>query len=313
MKKNILTPLVGGLLALIFLVILFLFQVRQTEVAVVTRFGKFEKSIAEPGLNFRLPWPMNKVYKLDNRLRTFERKFEQTTTADGRNLLVSVFIGWKINDPKLFLERFPGGDQGKVEEVLESLVRDTKNGVIGRYAFGDLISTNRADVKLGQMEADMLTAIRPKAQENYGVQVDLVGLKQIGLPRSITEKVFERMRAERQRLVKQFQSEGEAESIRIKAEADQAKQELLAQAEAEATVIKGQAEAEAAKHFAVFQKNPELAVFLLEMKALSAALKDRATLVLDQQTPPFNRLKSYSGDNLELPVQLNKGTGAQKK
>ena len=201
--KNLLTPIAGALLALIFLVILFLFQVRQTEVAVVTTFGRFTKSILEPGLNTRWPWPVQKIYKLDNRLRNFERKFEQTTTKDGRNLLVTVFIAWKIKDPRVFLERFPQADNIIVERTLESLVRDTKNGVIGQYQFSDLISTNRAEVKLRQLESDMLTAIRTKAEANYGVTVELVGINRIGLPESITTKVFDRMIAERNRLIRE--------------------------------------------------------------------------------------------------------------
>ena len=100
--RRLLRPL-WVLLALIFLLILFLFQVRQTDVAVVTTFGKFSRSIMEPGLNFRWPWPVQRVYKLDNRLRNFERKFEQTQTIDGQPLLVTVFVGWKIKDPKKFL------------------------------------------------------------------------------------------------------------------------------------------------------------------------------------------------------------------
>lgn len=291
-EKNLLIPIAGGLLAAIFLVILFLFQVRQTEVAVVTTFGKFSRSIMEPGLYTRWPWPVQKVYKLDNRLRNFERKFEQTTTRDGRNLLVTVFIAWKIKDPKVFLERFPQADNLIVEGTLESLVRDTKNGVIGQYKFGDLISTNRSKVKLVQLENDMLQAIRSKAEANYGVTVELVGINRVGLPESITSKVFDRMIAERTRLIREYRSKGEAEAKRIRAEADLEKDKLIAEANSKKTKILGAAEAEAAKHYAVFRQEPELAKFLFDMKALDRATKDRTTLILDQQTAPFNRLQS---------------------
>lgn len=290
-KKNLVTPIAGALLACIFMVILFLFQVRQTEVAVLTTFGQFTKSIKDPGLNFRWPWPIQKIYKMDNRLRNFERKFEQTTTSDGRNLLVTVFIAWKINEPHDFLQRFPAADQRVVEQTLESLVRDTKNGVIGRYAFSDLISTNRDKVRIPEVEAEMLTAIRKKAEQNYGVTVEMVGIKRVGLPESITTKVFDRMIAERSRLIRQYRSEGDAEAKRITAEADREKQKLLAEAQAQATKIQGAAEAEAAKHYAVFEKEPELAKFLFDMKALKQATEKRTTLILDTKTPPFNRLR----------------------
>ena len=291
MKRNYLTLIVGGLCLLTFLLLLFCFQVRQTEVAVVTTFGRFSRALTEPGLYGRWFWPVQKVYRLDNRIQNFERKFEQTTTADGRNLIATVFIGWRVADPKTFIERFPQGDITRAEQSLEGLVRDAKNGVIGQHRFGELISTNRARVKLRQIEQEMLASVQSRAATNYGIAVEMLGLKQIGLPESITKKVFDRMKAERQRLVKQYQSEGEAEAIRIRAEADRDRQETLAQAEAKATTIRGQGEAEAAKSFAAFERNPQLAMFLLELNALGNSLKERSTFVVDPQTAPFHLLK----------------------
>ena len=305
------TVLIGALLATLFGCFLFLFQVRQTEVAVVTTFGRFSRALVEPGLYARWPWPINKVYRFDNRVQNFERKFEQTTTADGRNLLATVFIGWRVSNPRLFLERFPNGDLTRAEQSLEGLVRDAKNGVIGAHRFSELVSTNRTRVRLRDIEQEMLGVLQPKAEASYGIRVDLLGLKQIGLPESITAKVFDRMKSERQRLVKQFQSEGEAESIRIRAEADRVHQETLAKAEAEATVIRGQGEAEAARSYAVFEQNPELAVFLIQLNALSSSLKERATLVLDPQTPPFNLLGPQA-EALQLPP-MNLATNTARR
>ena len=296
MKRNYITLIVGALCVLVFLLLLFCFQVRQTEVAVVTTFGKFSRALTEPGLYGRWFWPVQKVYRLDNRVQNFERKFEQTTTADGRSLIVSVFIGWRVADPKVFIERFPQGDVTRAEQSLEGLVRDAKNGVIGQHRFGELISTNRARVKLHQIESEMLASVQPRAAADYGIAIDMLGIKQIGLPESITTKVFDRMRAERQRLVKQYQSEGDAEAIHIRAEADRDRQQILAKSEAQATVIRGEAEAAAAKSFVVFEQNPDLAVFLLELNALNGSLTNRTTFVIDPQTAPFHLLKG------ELPT-----------
>lgn len=304
MKRNLITTLAGLLLGLFFITLLTLFQLRESEIGVVTTFGRFSRSLSEPGLYARWPWPVQRIYRFDKRIQNFERKFEQTTTADGRSLIISAFLGYRISNPRLFLERFAGGDLTSAELNLEGLLRDTKNGVIGRHAFSDLISTNRARVKLRDIEQEMLTLIQPKAESNYGITIELLGIKQLGLPESITSKVFERMKAERQRLVKQFQSEGEAEAIRIQADADRIRQEILSQAEAQAMVIRGQGEAEAAKSYAIFEQNPELAVFLIQLNALSASLKDRSTLVLDPQTPPFNLLKGHLP---EKPASAGKG------
>ena len=296
MKRSLATIIVGAGFSLLVGLVLFTFQVRQTEVAVVTTFGRFDRELNEPGLYGRWLWPVQKVYKFDRRLQNFERKFEQTTTADGRNLIATVFVGWRVDNAKLFLERFPSGDLNGAAQNLEGLVRDAKNGVLGRYRFNELITTNAARLKLRTVEQEMLELIQPKAATNYGLAVDLVGLKQFGLPESITAKVFERMRAERQALVKQFESEGEAEAIRIRSEADRQRQELLAKAEAEALVLRGQGEAEAARSLAVFEQNPDLAMFLLDLDALRLSLKDRSTVVLDPDMSPFSLLSGPPSD-----------------
>ena len=289
MKKTRLSLVIGALLLVIFLAVLFAFQVRSTEVAVVTTFGKYSASHTEPGLKFRLPWPIQNIYRFDNRLQNFERKFEQTTTRDAKNILVSLFVGWRISDPKIFLERF-NGDSLKAEQQLEGLVRNAKNAVIGRYNFSDFISPDPKQVKFEQFEAEVLKEIQGAAKDTYGLQVEVIGIKQLGLPEAITGKVFERMRSERERLVKQFTGEGEAKAIEIRSDADRRRDELLAKAEADALRIIGEAEAQASKDYAVFEQKPELAVFLLQIKALKESLKDRATVILDQRTTPFNLL-----------------------
>lgn len=289
MKKTRLSLVIGGLLLVIFLAVLFAFQVRSTEVAVVTTFGKYSTSHTEPGLKFRLPWPIQNIYRFDNRLQNFERKFEQTTTRDAKNILVSLFVGWKISDPKIFLERF-NGDPLKAEQQLEGLVRNAKNAVIGRYNFSDFVSPDPKLVKFEQFEAEVLKEIQGSAKDTYGLSVEVVGIKQLGLPEAITGKVFERMRSERERLVKQFTGEGEAKAIEIRSEANRKRDELLAKADADALRIIGEAESQASKDYAVFEQKPDLAIYLLQIKALKESLKDRATIILDQRTTPFNLL-----------------------
>jgi len=208
-------------------------------------------------------------------------------------------VGWRVADARKFLERFGGGNVQAAEENIEHLVRQNKNGVIGKHPFGDLISVNPQDLKFDVIEKEMLEAIKKQAEEDYGITVSLLGIKQIGLPESVTAKVFERMKAERQRLVTQFNAEGSAEADKIKAAADLKRNELLAEAEAKATQIRGQAEAEAAKSFAVFEQNPDLAIFILKLRTMEQSLRERTTLILDQQTPPFDML---SGRSVNMPA-----------
>ena len=275
-----------------FLALLFCFQVRTTEVAVVTRFGRYSRSYAnDPGLKFRLPLPIEQVYRIDSRISNFERKFEETTTRDAKNVIITVFVGWKVQEPKTFLERF-NGDSLKAERDLENLVRNAKNAVIGSYNFSDLVSPDPKQVKFDAVEQDILKVLKAPALEAYGISIELVGIKQLGLPESITGKVFERMKAERDRLVKQYNGEGEAKSLEIRSEANRRRDELLSRADADALRILGEADAAASKDYAVFEQRPDLAIFLLQLKALRESLKDRATLILDEKIPPLNLLST---------------------
>src|SRR5262245_57868905 len=108
MKQNKLTTVIGVILLLLVLSMMFTYQVRQTEVALVTTFGKPKDANSTPGLYARLPWPIQSVRKFDKRIQNFEDKFEETLTKDGRNLLVMLYVGWSIKDPALFRNSFDG-------------------------------------------------------------------------------------------------------------------------------------------------------------------------------------------------------------
>ena len=296
MKQNKITLVTSGVLLLIFLCMLFTFQVRQTEVAVVTTFGRFSHSVTNAGFQWRLPWPVQKVYWFDNRLQTFETKIDQPITQDQISLLISVYVGWRITDPKLFLESF-NGDITKAEQTLEPIARNAKNGVIGLHRFGDLISTNQADLKFDQIEKEMFAAMQAQTKSNYGLGIETLGIKQINLPDSITSTVFERMKKERETLVATYQSEGDREGKNIKAKADNAASDILARANADREIIIGQAEQKAAAYYAVFEQKPELAKFLFDLKAVEQSLKEHSSLILGPQTPPFNLLNGATNNS----------------
>jgi membrane protease subunit HflC len=102
------------------------------------------------------------------------------------------------------------------------------------------------------------------------------------------------MTQERQRLVSKAQYEGEAEAQTIRSAAERKAAEMLASADGEATRIRGQGEAAALESLRTFERNPELANFLLGLTALEQSLKDRSTLIFDQHTPPFNLFQGFA-------------------
>lgn len=290
MKKNPLTLAAGLVVVLIFAAMLFAFQVHQTQMVIVTTLGKYTRTIEQPGLYFRLPWPIQNVHRFDNRIHNLERKYEQTTTSDARIIVIDVFMGWRIQDPRKFLDLF-GDDIAAAEKNLEIQLRTAKNNTVGSHPLSDFISVDPNALKFDVIEKEMLAEVQA-ATASFGVEIALLGIKQIGLPESITTKVFERMKAERERLVKQFQGEGEREAIAIRSQADLQREQILAEADARARKILGEAEARSASELKTFEQNTELAVFLLKLDALEQSLKERATLVLDPRTPPFDLLRS---------------------
>lgn len=291
MKRNVLTLIVGVILAVIFVLLLFTFQVRQTEVAVVDTFDKHTRYIKdEPGLKWKWPRPIQKVYKFDQRIHTFEGRFEQVSTRDNLPLLVMVYAGWTVGNPTNFFNGFEGS-AADAEPTLGTLIESAKNQVVGKHPFSHFVSTDEKELQFEQVEKEILESVRPTAANKYGIDVKFVGIKKLGLPESVTEKVFNRMQAERDREVQRLKAEGLADAMSIQSAADRDRDKILATASAKATGIRSEADAESAKWFDAFKEDPDLAIFFLSLKALEETLKEKTTLILDERTAPFNLLK----------------------
>ena len=293
MNKNPLSIIVGVVLLAVFVVLLFVFQVRQSEVAIVTRFGAPHRDAA-PGPHYRLPWPIEKVYKFDQRIQNFESKFTEALTADNNNLLTQVYVGRRITEPKVFFPKFAGGSVTEAEKVLEGMVLSAKSAVIGKHGLNDFVSAD-GGTKFAAIEQEMLVALQSQLKaNNYGISVEFLGLKKLGLPESVTQSVFDRMKSEREVLSSRLEAEGNAEAEKIKSKASSEAAKMLANAEREAAGIRARGEAAAAAVLPTFQQNPELANFLLRLDALEASLKERSTLIFDANTPPFDLFRGAS-------------------
>ena len=299
MKRNPLTIAIGLLLLGIFVALLFCFQVRQTEVALVTTFGKPTRTITEPGLKTKMPWPIQKVQFFDKRIQNLESKFEQTFTADKFTLIVTIYAGWEISDPAQFRASF-GDSKERAAAQLENIVRGANNDVVGQHTLANFISTDASQMKLPEIEQQILAKVQPAAQANYGITVRFLGVKRLGLPESITEKIIARMKEERQRSVKSLTAEGDNRARDIASAAALQRDKTLAEARQKASGILSQADAEAQKSLAVLNQNPELGIFLSKVAALEESLTNRATLILDRSIPPFDLLDGKSAKPLGL-------------
>jgi len=301
MKRNPLTLIIGLLLIIVFGLLLFVFQVRQSQVAVVTTFGNPTRPITQPGAYLKWPWPIQKVWWFDRRVQNFEDRLTEGLTQDSFNLLTSVYVGWRISDPAAFFPRFAGSANpiGAAESLLDQWLGTAKTAVVGRHPLADFLSTTDNGASFVAIEKEILAAIQSQLlTNNFGLQIEFLGFKRVQLPESVSQQVFDRMTSERKVLAARFQYEGEAEAQRIRSTAERRAAELLADAQGQATKIKGEGEAEAAKSLKVFEQNPELASFIFRLSALENSLKERSTLIFDQHTPPFDLFQGVSTNQL---------------
>jgi modulator of FtsH protease HflC len=289
MKRNSLTLIVSALILLIFVSLLISFQVRRTDVALVTRFGKPTRNITDPGLYFKWPYPIEKVQKYDKRTQDLEGKFEETYTQDKINVIVWVYAGWSITNPTLFRERF-NDSVDRARRDLNELIRSAQNAVVAAHPFSELISADPSQIKFAEIEDEILKRVQPQALASYGIEVKFLGIKRIGLPENITQKVFDRMKAERQRVVDSLTAKGDQQAADIRSEANSKREVMLAEANARVIELQGEAEAAAASSYEILNQNPELGLFLINIRGLKDVLKDRTTLILDQRTPPLQYL-----------------------
>ena len=287
------TMLLGVVVAVILLIAVFSYQLNQTESAVVTTYGS-PAAVTDPGLHFRWPFPFQKIYKFDHRIRCFEGgsgKIEETMTADGQNILVGIFINYRISAVEKFFRTLE--DMTKAEERLNSLMRSAKNATFGQYKFSQVINTKPELMKLNEIQ-DRIKAALEKDTAEYGIEIVSVGINTINVPERITDKVFDRMIEDRKLVADRYLAEGTVRASEIRNDADQKKAVMLAKAEAEAREIRAQGDAEAATFYAVFRENPELAEFLRKLDSLRLIMRNQTTLVLDTNVAPFDLLKPGS-------------------
>ncbi len=300
--KNIAIPILIAIIFLVMIVYLVTFQVRETESAFVVRFGKPVREMTQPGLYWKWPTPIEQVHKFDSRMRVFEpAQLSETTTAGRVPIIVNTYVVWRVAEPLKFLNAVQ--TVKNAEEKLRSQINDTQNRIIGRHAFGEFVNSDPNKIKFDQIQADMLADLKGPVLENYGIEIRMLGIKQLKISADVTKQVFERMRTERQSQTAAILSEGEADALKIRTEANEKRDVLLATAEARATRIRGQGDADAARYYEMLEEDPQLAIFLRNLEALRATLKERTTIVIPADADPFKLLREIPSLEPNLPAR----------
>ncbi len=287
--KNIAITVFIVLVVIIMGLYLVAFQVRQTESALVTRFGKPVREVTAPGLYFKLPAPIDHVHRFDSRMQVFEADLGETTTKGAVPIIINTYVVWRIAEPLKFLNAV--GTPKEAEVKLYSQITDTQNRVIGQHSFGEFVNSDPEKIIFEKIEEDMLADLKQTVSDEYGIEVKTLGIKQLKVSKDVTVKVFERMKAARSLKTEATISEGEGQATKIKGDANLKSSVLLTAAEARAEVIRGRGDAEAAKHYKKLEEDPEFAMFLRDIESLVKILKERSTIVIPADSEPFKLLK----------------------
>jgi membrane protease subunit HflC len=256
-----------------------LFEVKEIEQVVITQFGKPVRVIQKAGLYVKMPDPVQSVRRFDKRLLVYDVKPTEFLTADKKNLILNMYMTWQIVDPMKFLASVR---ERTIAEILLADVAIAEVGAaIGNVPLSAIVSTQPEKVIVDSIMVDVTENCRNRALENYGIDVMHVKMQQLRLPEQNLESVFQRMRAERQRMAKKYRSEGEEEAIKIRADADKQRRTVLARAYRESEKIKGEGEAEAARIYAqAFSRDPRFYELVRTLQAYEKFLNEKTTVVL---------------------------------
>ncbi len=293
--KRPLTLLIALVLLLALGAWMTMFQVRYDENAVLATFeaASQENLIEEPGLYWKAPWPIQRVYKQPTTLQIFEDQLQELQTADKYAVVVKLMVTWRIEDPYAFYKAV-NSSVARAEDQLKPLLRDL-TAIPSEYRFDQLVNADASKVALPEIERRLTEAMRDRVatlRPSPGIAIEQVGIVRTLLPEATTQKVGERMIAVQEAAAQRVRSEGESAAASIRSTADSVRQRVLAFAERRAQAIRAEGDREAAEVLPVFNQAPDLAIFLRQLAANRKIWSGRdSTFVFDAKTiAPINVL-----------------------
>ncbi len=259
------------------------FVVDETKMAIVTQFGRPVRVVESAGLNWKLPQPIQSVRLFDKRLLVYDPKPTEFLTIDKKNIVVDTFVAWRIADPEKFLETV--NDREGAEVRMADIVASEMGAALGRYPLHALISIHPDSMKVAEIMGGVAQGCRTTAELSFGIEVVDLRMKRLAFPEQNKQSVFDRMRAERERMAKKYRSEGEEDAIKIRATADKERQEILATSYMEAEKIRGEGDAEAMRIYgAAHSADPGFYEFVRTLESYRVFLDDKTTIVLSSDS-----------------------------
>ena len=283
--------LLAVIVVLFLLVSSSLYIVDQRQRAIVFQLGEVVSVKTSPGLYFKIPMVQN-VRFFDSRILTMDAEEpERFITSEKKNVLVDLFVKWRIVDVKQYYISVQG-DEALARVRLAQTVNSSLRDEFGNRTVHEVISGERDKI---------MEIMRQKADadaRNIGVEVVDVRLKRVDLPSEVSESVYRRMEAERKRVANELRSTGFADSEKIRSNADRQREVIMAKAYRDAQKNKGEGDAKATKIYAeAFSKNPEFYSFYRSLEAYKQSFQNKSDMmVLEPNSEFFKYLKNSNAN-----------------
>ena len=304
--RKIVTSL--SILAGLILIFLSMFVVDETQYKIVTLFGKPTRVVSEPGLYFKSP--IHTTITLDKRLLVYNPIPKEYLTQDKKNVVVDNFVCWKVIDPLDFYVTVNTVPQAEMR--LDDMLYSEVSAALGKYDLSSLVSSQPGEMKVDEILQQVTENCRKRAEKDYSIKIANVKLKQLILPQQNKQSVFDRMRAERQRIAKQYRAEGEEEATKIRAATDEETKTILSEAYRTAEITKGEGDAKAIKIYGdAYGKDIHFYRLLRTLQAYQKFLNEKTTVVLSSGSELFKLLTDgqVSGNSRTAGLEKNKAGG----
>ena len=283
--------IVSSLLVALALISSTLFVVDQRQFGVVYALGQIKDVITEPGLHVKLPPPFQNVSYLDKRLLVLNSAdTEPMLTAEKQRVVIDWYVRWRITQPTDYI-RVVGLDEKAGANQLSRVVRNAFQEAINKRTVKELLSLKR-EALMTDVKREVLLAVQ--GTKPWGVDVVDVRITRVDYVEAITDSVYKRMVAERQRVANELRSTGAAEGEKIRADADRQREITIANAYRDAQKVKGEGDAEAARTYSEsFGRDPQFAQFYRSLDAYKASFSKKTdVMVLDPSSDFFKAMRS---------------------
>jgi membrane protease subunit HflC len=267
-----------------------LYIINETERAVMLRFGEVVNPDIKPGLHAKIPF-VNTVRKFDGRVLTLDALPERFLTLEKKALVVDSYAKWRIADVAKYYTA-TSGDETRANALLSQRINNGLRNEVATRTLHEVVSGER-----DQLMTDITLVLNKVAEEQLGVEVVDVRVKKIDLPPDVSESVYRRMNAEREKEARELRSQGRELAEGIRASADREVTIIKAEAYREAEQIRGDGDATAAATYAgAFTQDSEFYTFTRSLRAYQRSFQSKGDILLVEPNYDFLRyLKDPKG------------------